>query len=153
SSDRAAATDRPGPESRSRSRASHRSEWSRRDLPRNVERERSDTSSKGRWLRRSCFVSTRTSYQIPSEPPTDPAGPHPRASMRSRWHPSVRAEKFPSETLSEAGPLDRMLTVRSRDFAAQPWSREDLAGIAEAIRIECASQALHGVEIVLTEHL
>src|SRR6185369_9176497 len=59
----------------------------------------------------------------------------------------------PSETLSDAGPLEWMLSVRSRHFAAQPRCGKDLAGIAEAIRIECASQALHGVEIVLTEHL
>src|SRR5262245_61593237 len=66
---------------------------------------------------------------------------------------AVRVEEFPSETLRETRPLDWMLPVGPRNFAAQSRGGEDLAWIAEAAGIERAAQALHRVEIVLAEHL
>src|SRR5262245_43758557 len=58
-----------------------------------------------------------------------------------------------SEPLRQPGTLGWMLPIGAGHFAAQPGSREDLAGVADSRRIESASHELHRVEIRLGEHL
>src|SRR5215210_2876837 len=57
------------------------------------------------------------------------------------------------EALRQAGRLERMLTVRAGDLAAEPRRRHHLAWIREPRRVERATQPLEGVEIGLVEHL
>src|SRR5262245_21107503 len=64
----------------------------------------------------------------------------------------VREFRWTLEPLGEAGPLNRMLTVGTRNFTAKPRGRENLSGIAEPRGIEGASQTLHRLQIVLAEH-
>src|ERR1043166_2262089 len=70
------------------------------------------------------------------------------ASVGSRTCGRIR-----SAPLRESGSFDRMLTIGSGHFAAEARSGEDLAGIADAGRIERAAHELHRVEVGLGEHL
>src|SRR3954466_2879414 len=57
-----------------------------------------------------------------------------------------------SQTVGEAGGFDRVLTVRTRNLAAQARRREDFARIAQALRIEGAADALHQRQVLGREH-
>src|SRR5215210_714633 len=57
------------------------------------------------------------------------------------------------EVLGQAGPLDRVHAEGAGTFAAETRGREDLARVAEAMRIEGASEELHGLHILVGEHL
>src|SRR5215207_334199 len=59
----------------------------------------------------------------------------------------------PLEVLREAGLLDRVHAERAGPLAAQARGREDLARVADLVRVEGAPQQLHDVQVVGGEHL
>src|SRR5690348_10363852 len=45
-----------------------------------------------------------------------------------------------------------MLSIGTRDLAAKPRRRQDLARIAQPLPIECVAELLHHVQVVIAEH-
>src|SRR5436190_17314192 len=98
-------------------------------------------------------ASTRALSQILVGRPRSAGVPPRRALPPRRSHRPVREPRSASVTLGEPSSLDRVLPVRTGDFAAEARSRKHLARITQAVWIEGAPHALHRFEVVFAEHL
>src|SRR5919107_201135 len=57
------------------------------------------------------------------------------------------------EVLGQAGPLDGVHAERAGALAAEARGREDFPRVAEAVRVEGAPEELHGLHVLVGEHL
>src|SRR5262249_45905497 len=85
-------------------------------------------------------------------PPGFRARPRRAPTARSLCERSVLRQRRSSEPLRQTRNFNGMLSIWTRDLAAKTRCGEHLARVTEARRIECASNALHGIEVVLAEH-
>src|SRR4029079_9397303 len=114
---------------------------------------RADCSSESRTPASTVQVrSPGSCSRIRSSPPVVRSAPI--RSRRPSACAAARAAEASSalETLGNADPLQGVYAIGARNLAAQPGRGDDLARVADAARVERASQSLEHAEGALREH-